>query len=341
MFYIFIILNFAYFVWVIICVREIARQIEAKSKDNIFEREKILNGLTDCKMQLTEEKNSLENDAIEIFTLYEITREITSTYSDKEAFEVFKEKLKKHVNFTVCNFVEPFAHDAKELKKSDDVYVVTLKEKSRKLGYLVVEGAKDSAIENINILANQFAMALRRVKLYEEIEKIAITDSLTDLYTRRYFLERFTEEIDRSRTRKTKMSVLMIDVDLFKGFNDQYGHLVGDQILREVGKIVKDSIREIDIAGRYGGEEFCVVLPETDKEGAYYAAERIRQQTESTVIKAYDASINVTLSVGIATFPDDSKITEELIDKADWALYRAKKRGRNKVCVFGVADTDE
>ena len=128
----------------------------------------------------------------------------------------------------------------------------------------------------------------------------------------------------------------MIDVDFFKTFNDKYGHLVGDQILREIGTIIKANIREIDIAGRYGGEEFCVVLPDTDVPGAQLAAERIRKSTEETEIKAYDTTVKVTISIGMATFPADGHLMDELIDKADWALYRAKKLGRNKICAFGI-----
>jgi diguanylate cyclase (GGDEF)-like protein len=137
------------------------------------------------------------------------------------------------------------------------------------------------------------------------------------------------------------MSILMIDVDYFKKLNDQHGHMTGDQILMEIGFLIKASIREIDIAGRYGGEEFCVILPDTDRQGAQYAAERIRQATEQAVIKAYDTSVKVTVSIGTATFPKDGNSTDELIDKADWALYRAKKRGRNVVCSFGVYHEDE
>ncbi len=186
------------------------------------------------------------------------------------------------------------------------------------------------------ILGHQFALALRRVRLYQEIEKIAITDSLTELHTRRYVLDRFEEEVKRSKVRNINVSFLMIDVDFFKKYNDSYGHLTGDKILREIAFIIKENIREIDIAGRYGGEEFCVVLPDTGSDGAQYAAERIRKAANDTAIKAYDATIKATLSVGISIFPYDGKSLDELVDKSDWALYRAKKKGRNRVCCFGT-----
>jgi diguanylate cyclase (GGDEF)-like protein len=149
-------------------------------------------------------------------------------------------------------------------------------------------------------------------------------------------MERFEEERNRALIHKTQLSFLMIDVDFFKNFNDQHGHLTGDQILREIATIVKGHIREIDIIGRYGGEEFCVVLPDTDAAGAGYVAERIRAAVESATIKAYDTTTKATLSIGISVYPQDGKKINELIDKADWALYRAKKEGRNRVCTFGV-----
>ena len=128
----------------------------------------------------------------------------------------------------------------------------------------------------------------------------------------------------------------MIDVDRCKNFNDQYGHLTGDRILREISRIIKAGTREIDFVGRYGGEEFCVVLPDTDSEAARLVAERIRIAAEKTAIQAYDHTVHVTISIGMATSPPDGKMAEELIDKADWALYRAKAQGRNCVCAFGA-----
>ena len=156
---------------------------------------------------------------------------------------------------------------------------------------MVIKGLKESDYENTMILSHQFALSLKRVKLYEEIERIAITDSLTKVHTRRYLLDRLQEELERSKKHKIKMSFLMIDVDYFKKFNDEYGHLTGDQILRSIGGIIRESIREIDIAGRYGGEEFCIVLPDTDKEGALLAGERIRSSIAKDSIKAYEEAI--------------------------------------------------
>ncbi|MBF0385813.1 MAG: GGDEF domain-containing protein [Candidatus Omnitrophica bacterium] len=338
MFYAVSALTIIYFIFAAFLLRRLVVRMQDLAKQKAEDRTIKLEEKAERKKRLNEERAGLEDDAVEIFTLYEMTKEITSTITDDDAFKIFKTKLKEHVNFRECLLNDPLIEEDKELCHKEGVFTMTLKDKNQKLGILVIDGVEEKDRETLTILANQFALALRRVKLYEEIEKIAVTDGLTDLSTRRYFFERFAEEIERSKSKKTKLSFLMIDVDFFKKFNDDHGHLAGDQILREVAMIIKESIREIDIAGRYGGEEFCVVLPETDKDGAYFAAERIRASTEKTKIKAYDVTVNATLSIGIATFPDDSKTQEELIDKADWALYRAKKRGRNRVCSFGVID---
>ena len=124
----------------------------------------------------------------------------------------------------------------------------------------------------------------------------------------------------------------MIDIDNFKQFNDRYGHLVGDAILRQVAKTISQAVRQIDFIGRYGGEEISVVLAETNKEQANFAAERIRQAITAQVIKVYDEELKVTASIGVSTFPDNALNMQNLIEMADQALYLAKETGKNKVC---------
>lgn len=305
---------------------------------SIEQKKQIYESRLATKRHLLSEKAVLEEETLKIFTLYELTREVTKSISDEEALDIFRNKLKEHVEYTECEMYEPHAIEIKALRNDSAYYVFTLQSKNKLMGHLALKGIPEGQRENAAVLGHQFALALRRIKLYEEIERIAITDSLTGLFTRRYTFERFQEEIMRSKDKRMKLSVLMIDVDFFKKFNDNFGHLTGDRILREISGIIHQNIREIDIAGRFGGEEFFVILPDTNREGALYAAERIRKATEETTIKAYDASIKATVSVGIATFPEDGKSAEELVDKADWALYRSKKLGRNRVSSFGVYD---
>jgi diguanylate cyclase (GGDEF)-like protein len=264
-----------------------------------------------------------------------MTKDITKNFSETEAFEVFQKKLRENVHMDDCQLLDVSLDKLNEIRADKEYEIFPLKSKERKLGYLIYKGLREEDKDKFAILGHQFALALRRIKLYQDIERLAITDSLTEVHTRRYFLERFEEEIGRAALRKTEFSILMIDVDHFKGFNDQYGHLTGDRILKKIGKIIKDNIREIDIAGRYGGEEFCVALPETDPDGAFLAAERIRIAAESAEIHAYDHVVKITISLGVATFPSSGHSVDELIDKADWALYRAKTMGRNRTVVFG------
>ena len=124
----------------------------------------------------------------------------------------------------------------------------------------------------------------------------------------------------------------MLDIDNFKQFNDRYGHLVGDSILRQVSKTISQAVRQIDFIGRYGGEEIAVVLAETSHQQASFAAERIRQSIVAEAIKAYDEELTVTVSIGVATFPDNALNMQNLIEMADQALYLAKETGKNKVC---------
>jgi diguanylate cyclase (GGDEF)-like protein len=160
----------------------------------------------------------------------------------------------------------------------------------------------------------------------------AITDYLTGLYNHRYLHERLHEEIERAREGGTPLSLLFLDIDQFKDFNDLYGHSVGDTALRAVAAAIDGSVRRVDLAARYGGEEFVVVLVDTDAGGALEAAERIRAAISAMTIAPGVHSISV--SVGVATFPDDAGFKEELIDKADWAMYMAKRSGRNRVSAF-------
>lgn len=293
------------------------------------------------KKGLDGRKTVLEAEVTQIFTLYDLTREITKSFSEEKTFQTFKTKLAQNVNFTDCLLLDPLAQDQIKDKEPKNYTLLTLTGQRRKLGILALSGVSEEQKEKVTILANQFALALRRVRLYQDIERLAITDSLTEVHTRRYVMERFDEERNRAQIHKTNMAYLMIDIDFFKNFNDQYGHLTGDQILREIAGIVKAHIREIDIIGRYGGEEFCVVLPDTDYGGAGYVAERIRSAVEQATIKAYDTITKATVSIGISVYPQDGSKLNELIDKADWALYRAKKEGRNRVCSFGVYGNED
>jgi diguanylate cyclase (GGDEF)-like protein len=202
------------------------------------------------------------------------------------------------------------------------------------MGILSMVDLEEEDFEKFSIVAWQFALEMKKAILYEKVEELALNDGLTKLFVRRHFLKRLEEEIERSKRHKLPLAVLMLDIDHFKKCNDTYGHLVGDVVLREVAFIIKTNIREVDLAGRYGGEEFCVALPETDIKGARHVAERIREAVEEKKIRAYDEIIRVTASIGLSLYPKDNKEVTGLIEAADKALYKAKETGRNRVCEY-------
>jgi diguanylate cyclase (GGDEF)-like protein len=310
--------------------------LEQRADEDVLGAKDVFGKIIDQKAKANAEKAKLEREAMQIFTLYDMTKEITRHSNEQDAFNIFYRKLKENLTIEDCQLV----HDVGEAFKGgilpSEYTVFILKSKERKLGVLLYKGLEPKDKEKFAILAHQFALALRRLKLYKDIETLAITDGLTGVYTRRYFIERFDEEIQRSSLRKSSLAFLMIDADNFKSVNDQHGHLAGDQVLKEIANIIQENVREIDIVGRFGGEEFCVVLPDTDLEGSRLVAERIRKSAEKRVIKAYDSTLRMTLSIGLAIYPSDGKLLEELMDKADWALYRAKSQGRNCVVTFGL-----
>lgn len=335
MFIVILIITIVFVIAVFYMAKIVVMQQEQKADQDAMAAKDVYQDIIEQKNRAINEKVRLEKEASQIFTLYEMTKDINKNFDETGAFNIFKKKVMENVPAAEVELLDVSLEKLKETRADKEYSIFPLKSKERKLGYLIHKGVPDEDREKFSILCHQFALSFRRIKLYKDIELLAITDSLTEVHTRRYFMDRFGEEIDRAALRKTKLSIVMIDVDFFKSFNDQYGHLTGDRILKRVGQIIKENIREIDIAGRFGGEEFCVVLPETDLDGAVLAAERIRSAAESAKIQAYDHVVKVTVSLGVATFPQGGSALDELLDNADWALYRAKSLGRNRTVAFG------
>ena len=165
----------------------------------------------------------------------------------------------------------------------------------------------------------------------QALKEISITDELTGLKNRRFLMSRLQEEFARSRRHGSLLGILMLDIDHFKNVNDTFGHPFGDKVLKNVAQIISGLVRDYDVAGRYGGEEFLVVVAETTNEGLSSLAERIRRDIETMVTEDQRASMRVTISIGISLLADNDNI-ETLLKKADDALYQAKKEGRNRTC---------
>ncbi len=183
-------------------------------------------------------------------------------------------------------------------------------------------------------LANQAAVALDNARLYSEMKRMAITDALTGMYNRRGLFEMGQREINRARRYSHPLSALMLDIDHFKQINDVYSHAAGDQVLRTLGQICRSQLREVDILGRFGGEEFAILLPETDGESAYHAAERLRQWVARTPVVTEKGIISITISIGVACATEELSDLAILLDQADTAMYAAKEAGRNRVATM-------
>lgn len=182
--------------------------------------------------------------------------------------------------------------------------------------------------------------ALERRKFYDEAQKkdhywrLSIFDELTRIHNHRYFHYSLTKALNAAQRYRFPLSILMMDIDNFKTFNDRYGHLAGDEALRVLGAFLSRSIRAGDIVARYGGEEFALILSHTHKRGARAMAENLRRDVENMefIPKGCVVPVHLTASIGVASFPRDARSKDELLRKADIALYRAKRRNKNIVC---------
>lgn len=180
-------------------------------------------------------------------------------------------------------------------------------------------------------IAESFSRTLEKTLLFQQTKELSITDPLTQLYNRRYFNERFEQEIQRAERYKHNLSVLIMDIDFFKQYNDLFGHLEGDSVLKKIAQVLRSKTRGADLVARFGGEEFVIILPEIDYENARTVGEKLRAEIERTEFKGEEKMPNqcLTISVGFATFPRDAQAPHELLDKADQALYTSKRKGRN------------
>lgn len=180
----------------------------------------------------------------------------------------------------------------------------------------------------LTAIVRQAAIAIENAKIYKELRYLTITDSMTNLYNYRYFSRNLDREINRVNRFQRPLCLLMMDIDHFKAYNDSFGHVAGDHLLRQIGKVLLKSVRDIDIVCRYAGDEFAIIMSETDLQEAKLAAERILHGVSNL-----EFARKVTVSIGIARYHLHSK-KQELVLKADNALYEAKKNGRNRICVY-------
>jgi diguanylate cyclase (GGDEF)-like protein len=211
-----------------------------------------------------------------------------------------------------------------------------LKSKGQVFGFLNLESSlagyyEQKHADRLQAFADQAAVAIENARLYAEVQQYAITDELTTVYNRRGLFELGRREVERARRYGRSLSAIMIDTDKFKDINDLYSHSTGDQVLRILADRMKTCIREVDILGRYGGDEFAILLPETDLTSALQVAERLRLSICNEMIVTSAGSFPLTISVGVAELSAEAFTFEVLLEKADNAMFQAKARGKNQV----------
>jgi len=193
------------------------------------------------------------------------------------------------------------------------------------------DGFSDDELERLGLFAGQAAIAIENARLYARLEIRAVQDELTKVFNRRGLVEIAVAELNRAHRFKHPLGLILFDLDRYKGVNDTYGHASGDEVLREVARICRAAIREQDVIGRYGGDEFVIVLPECDLEAAVIVADRVRKALESSPIRVGEQELVITLSAGVAVDLVGSLTLDDLLRQADQALYAAKSAGRNCV----------
>jgi two-component system cell cycle response regulator len=270
-------------------------------------------------------------------------------FEAKSGLDGFKMLMDKRVDLVICDVVMPEFDGFKflmmksrkdEFKEIPVIMLTSLEEVNQKIKGLE-QGASDYLTKPFDEgeLVARVKVHLKIKYLQDELKnknaqlrELSGTDELTKINNRRRFMEYFTSEFHRARRYSHSLSFVIFDIDFFKQVNDRMGHLVGDRVLVQVTEVMRSSMRACDIIGRYGGEEFTLLLPETGMRSAFPFAERIRQQIQQTEFNGGEQTLKLTVSGGIAGYPEQKpESVDDLLRKADEALYRAKANGRNRI----------
>ncbi len=335
-----------------------------KLNHQIFLRDfsKIINNVLDLN-ELTDSLLEAVNNALRPHNAYLILRQGKEAYAVANATpnNPLQEDIKYNTSHPILQWFNmgkllltmseidssPFftglwSMEKKQLRNMGTELIVPIKLRDQLIGFLILsekKGGESYTQEEMDLLftlMNNAAVVIENAKLYEDAKYEAITDGLTKLNNHRYF----QEILSRCINEKTYevFSVAMIDVDLFKLYNDLYGHSAGDRALIKIAEVIKKSTRPEDIIARYGGEEFAVIFPNIEGAASLRAIETIRRAVESCFCSSTDLNEFLTISVGVASYPRDGSTNEEILDKADSAMYAAKRSGRNQSVVYTKKD---
>ncbi|MCC6978030.1 MAG: diguanylate cyclase [Candidatus Melainabacteria bacterium] len=293
-----------------------------------------------CFVVLPSEEEPQDSIRAEYTT--EVDFSVIGTNGDLKCLDIFKKHFQVE-QALVCNDAEtdrkftPFREQNLAAVPILSMFLIPVTYEQKLLGLLggfrcerVAHWVPDNETF-LKSVADQVASGVMNARLYARVQRQATTDGLTTLYNHRTGQEKLAEQLRVAERYQRNVAVVMIDVDHFKSINDNHGHPAGDAVLRSVASIIKNDCRDVDIPVRYGGEEFLLVLPEVNSEGAVVVAERIRRSLLAEVIQHDEIEIRVTASMGVASFPEDAQSQQSLLDLADKALYLSKRLGRNQV----------
>ena len=249
-------------------------------------------------------------------------------------FEITTQEAKKMVDT-----------DTQKTLNTDFFVTVPLKAKDKVLGAILVDNIfnkkpiSKSDIKMLTMFANHAGLAIENSRLYEETVYLSSIDWSTKLWNYGKFQQRLSYELEKSKIIDSSVSLVMVDVDNFKHYNDTLGHVRGDSALRDISAVLQSKSRKVDTVARYGGEEFAIVIPNTAKENARLFAERLRTEVEKLFAEDSTApeKNKLTISCGVASYPEDASTKDSLIMMADAALYEAKRAGKNRTCIYSKA----
>ncbi|MDP2912614.1 MAG: sensor domain-containing diguanylate cyclase [Candidatus Omnitrophota bacterium] len=249
--------------------------------------------------------------------------------------------LKHRRSLIIEDVAKDFRFPAEDVDESKGAFrsliVAPMVSEDKIIGILRMDSPRECAytqddLRLLDIIAHLGAVSAENAMLYSRTKELAIKDGLTGLFTRRYFMERFHEEVKRSATKKGALSFLILDVDHFKDYNDRHGHMFGDLILKHLADMISSMMRDGDMVGRYGGEEITMLFCGMGKLDALAQSEKVRKALKAKPFILRRNTITITVSIGLSSYPEDAALEEELIRIADERLYKAKVQGRDRVC---------
>jgi len=283
---------------------------------------------------------TVDNSRMDLNLSCAVKKDGRKAFESKNGGMFDKWVLKNMKSLLVKDVTKDFRFSLGVNEKKDDAVSLIINPlivESNVLGILRVDSPHASEfgqyeLRILDIIGGLAAVALENARLYRQTEELAIRDSLTGLYVHRYFMERLEAEVKRALRSDGTFALLMLDIDNFKEFNDEHGHISGDAVLKNIGKILRSKTSAGDIVARYGGEEFVFLALNYDRKKAIDLANEIREEIQNTPVIIRREKCSVTVSAGVAVFPEDAKLREDMIWESDRCLYKAKEKGKNRVC---------